>query len=298
MPDFLVRGLPTPASPWALLLDEPQSGQSAALAFDDHILQEMLEAFKAPEPKARLVDSNSPFCVPQAIYPKFCKAPPLDEQVIATNNPRGTVPASSVSDHRKVVEALYEAFMGAFHTNWHCSVLTRYFFEHAHDTFTRDTALYLYHALVEQCKVVLAGASSSLGLVRRQAVETSTLGNWTPLRSRLAPIPFKGDLLFNGEILQQADHLDKEQEQLKKARAFGSKRGSSRSMFRGRSVGSSTSRSPAPVNAPPSQTQSSSRGGHRSRSRSRSRNCPRGRGRSQFGNRKGVSFKEPSPARR
>ena len=35
----------------------------------------------------------------------------------------------------------------------------------------------------------------------------STLGNWTPLRSRLAPIPFKGGLLFDDEILQQADCL-------------------------------------------------------------------------------------------
>ena len=139
------------------------------------------------------------------------------------------------------------------------------FLRNAQDTFTRDAALYLCRALVEQRKVVLAGASSSLGLVSRQAVEMSTLGNWTPLRSRLTPIPFKGDLLFNEEILQQADHLDKEQEQLKKARAFGTKGGSSRFMFKGRSGGSST-RSPAPTNAPPSQTPSS-RGGHGSRSR-------------------------------
>ncbi len=104
----------------------------------------MLEAFKAPEPKARLVDSNSPFRVPQAIYPNFFKAPPLDEQVIARSLPR---PASSVSDHRKVVEALYETFMGAFRTNWHCSVLTRYFFEHAHDTFTRSLLLFTFTTL-------------------------------------------------------------------------------------------------------------------------------------------------------
>ncbi len=141
MPDLLVRGLTTPVSPWALLPDEHQSTQSVALAFDPHILQEMLDAFRAPEPKACLVDANSPFRFPQAIYPKLFKATPLDDQVVATNNPRGTVPALSVFDHRKVVEALYEAFMGAFRTNWHCSVLTRYFFEHAHDAFTRNAAL-------------------------------------------------------------------------------------------------------------------------------------------------------------
>ncbi len=83
----------------------------------------------------------------------------------------------------------------------------------------------------------LKGASSSLGLICCQAVETSILGNWTPLRSRLVPIPFKGGLLFDGEILQQVDCLDKEEVQLKKARSFGSRWGYLRNIFRGHSRG-------------------------------------------------------------
>ncbi len=61
-----------------------------ALALDDHILQELLDAFKALEPRTKLVEQNSYFCVPQTLYPKFFKAPPLDEQVLATSNARGS----------------------------------------------------------------------------------------------------------------------------------------------------------------------------------------------------------------
>ncbi len=69
----------------------------------------------------------------------------MDEQVLATTNIRSYVPAgSSVVDHCKVVEALYEAFIGVFHTNWHASVLVCDLFDMAQDRFTRDVALYLY----------------------------------------------------------------------------------------------------------------------------------------------------------
>ncbi len=299
MPDLLVRGLPPPSSPWALLPDEPQDNRSVALALDDHILQELLDAFKAPEPRVKLVEQTSSFRVPQSLYPKFFKAPPLDDQVLSTSNPRGSVPASTVIDHRRVVEGLYEAFMATFRTNWHASVLVRFFFETAQDRISRDVALYLYRAIVEQRSVCLKGAASSIGLIRRQAVETSTLGNWTPLRSRLAPIPFKGGLLFGGEILQQADCLDKEEEQLKKARSFGVRRGFPRSIFRGQPRGGSSSQSPAPRPAPTSSQQPpSNRRGRRARSRSRSRSSSRGRGRSQSSNRSRVSFKEPPHPRR
>ncbi len=194
MPDLIFRGLLPPSSPWAQLPDDPQDNRSVALALDDHILQELHDAFKAPEPRTKLVEQNSHFRIPQALYPKFFKAPPLDEQVLATSNARGSVPAATVIDHRKVVEALYKVYMATFHTNWHASVLhvVRFFFDTAQDRTSRDVALYLYRALVEQQTNCLKGASSSLGLIRRQAVETSTLGNWTPLRSRLAPIPFTG----------------------------------------------------------------------------------------------------------
>ncbi len=103
--------------------DEPQDNRSVALALDDHILQELLKAFKAPEPCSKLVEQNSSFQVPQALYPRFFKAPPLDEQVRTTSNPRGSVSAATVIDHRKVIEGLYEAFMATFRTNWHASIL-------------------------------------------------------------------------------------------------------------------------------------------------------------------------------
>ncbi len=218
---------------------------------------------KALEPRWRLVEQNSSFWVAQALYPKFFKAPPLDEQVLATINARGPVSAATVIDHRKVVEGLYEAFMATFRTNWHASVLVCFFFETAQDRTSRDVALYLYRALVEQWVICLKGAASSISLIRHEAVETSTLRNWTPLRSRLAPIPFKGGLLFDSEILQQVDCLDKEEEQLKKARSFGSRPGYLSSIFRGHSRGGSTTQSPAPLAAPTSQqSHSSSRGGH------------------------------------
>ncbi len=44
MSGLLVRGLP-PASVWAMLPDEPQGSLGMAVAWDDHILQEMLEDF-------------------------------------------------------------------------------------------------------------------------------------------------------------------------------------------------------------------------------------------------------------
>ncbi len=201
LPDLLVHGPPPSASPWDRLPDNPQSNQSVALAFDDHMLTVLLDAFKAPEPRLKLVDQSLQFKVPQAIYPRFFKAPPLDDQVVSTITPKGTTPNSAVIEHRKVVEALYEAFMGVFRTNWHASVLVRYLFLTASDSCGRNTARYLYRALVEQRTLCLTGASSSLGLIRHQAIETSTLGNWTPLRSRLAPIPFKGGCIFAGEIL-------------------------------------------------------------------------------------------------
>ncbi len=59
MPDLMVWGLPPPSSPWAVLPDDPQDNRSVALALDDHILQELLDAFKAPEPRTKLVKQNS-----------------------------------------------------------------------------------------------------------------------------------------------------------------------------------------------------------------------------------------------
>ncbi len=135
-------------------------------------------------------------------------------------------------EHSIVIEAFYKAFMGVFCMTWHTLVLVNYC--SVADTHARDTAFYLHRALVDQRTIYLFGwASSSLDLIPRQGVETSsTLGNWTPLQSHLGPIPFRGRHLFNGEILQKVDSLDKEEEQLKKPRSFGIKRGSFRNIFR------------------------------------------------------------------
>ncbi len=84
-----------------------------ALAFDDHILAVLLDVFKVfLEPCLCLVNQSSQFKIPQSIYPCFFKAPPLDNQVVSMRTPKGSTPNSVVIEHRKVVEALYEAFMG------------------------------------------------------------------------------------------------------------------------------------------------------------------------------------------
>ncbi len=134
---------------------------------------------------------------------------------------------------------------------------------------------------MEQCKICLSGASSSLGLIPRQGFETSTLGNWTPLRS--SPIPFKGGLLYDGEILQPVDWCDKKEYQLKKARAF-----------RGRSRAGSTSQTPALRPARPRHLLGVVKGAIRDPVFA---TIFRGRGRSQSGSRRGVSFKELPSAR-
>ena len=70
MPDLMVRGLPPPSSPWELLPDDPQDNQSVALALDDHIIQELLKAFKAPEPRTKLVKQNSPVPYSTGVIPE------------------------------------------------------------------------------------------------------------------------------------------------------------------------------------------------------------------------------------
>ncbi len=50
-----------------LLPDKPQGSQAVALGLDDHILLEMLEAFKAPEPRTCLMDQSSLFRIPQSL---------------------------------------------------------------------------------------------------------------------------------------------------------------------------------------------------------------------------------------
>ncbi len=91
-PDLLVQGQPppSPSSPWTILPDEPS--QAVALAFKDHILKELLEAFNAPEPRQHLVDGTSQFHIPQSIYPCFFKAPSPVQQVVCTSNMRAVLP--------------------------------------------------------------------------------------------------------------------------------------------------------------------------------------------------------------
>ncbi len=109
MPDLLVQGLPPP--PWPILPEETQGSQMVALAFSDHVLKELLEAFKAPEPHLRLVDQTSHFRIPQSIYPRYVfQARRLDDPVVSISNLRASKSNSAVIEHRMVVETLYEAF--------------------------------------------------------------------------------------------------------------------------------------------------------------------------------------------
>ncbi len=69
LPDLLDHGPPPSSSPWDLLNEDPQSNHSVALAFDAHMLAVLLDAFKSPEPRIKLVKQSSLFKVPLAIYP-------------------------------------------------------------------------------------------------------------------------------------------------------------------------------------------------------------------------------------
>lgn len=103
---LLVEGPPPSTSSWVVHLEEPQSTAGAALALDDYMLSELLDALKVPETCTRLVDHSSQFWIPSNIYPKLFKPLPLDDQVVVTMNNRGMSPNSNITDHRRIVEAL------------------------------------------------------------------------------------------------------------------------------------------------------------------------------------------------
>ncbi len=125
-------------------------------------------------------------------------------------------PNSDITDHRRIVEALFEAFMDTWRTGWHSVVLVCYLRSIQPNGFGRAVVDALIKALEEQRKISLAGTSSSLGLLHCQAIDVSSLGTWPALKSRLAPLPFRGGLLFDGGFQQEAEKADKEEEQLKK----------------------------------------------------------------------------------
>ncbi len=56
----------------------------------------------------------------------------------------------------------------------------------------------LIKALEEQCNISLSGVSSSLGLLRCQAIDVSCLGIWPAPKFCLAPLSFRVGLLFDG----------------------------------------------------------------------------------------------------
>ncbi len=64
--------------------------------------------------------------------------------------------------------------------------------------FSRAVVDTLIKALEEQHKISFLGASSSLGLLHHEAINVSSLGTWPVLKNHLAPLPFRGGLLFDG----------------------------------------------------------------------------------------------------
>ncbi len=109
-------------------------------------------------------------------------------------------------------------------------------------------------ALEEQRKISLSGASSSLGLLCRQAIDVSSLGTWPALENRLAPLPFRSGLLFDGGFQQEAEKADKGEEQLKRTRSYASKRaGSSRQPFQNGFRANFYAPAPRNTSAPPRQ---------------------------------------------
>ena len=66
-------------------------------------------------------------------------------------------------------------------------------------------------------------AGTSLEHIHCQVVKTLTLGKWTPLHHCLDLIFIRIGGLFDGELLQKTDTLDKEEEQLRKAHSFWGK---------------------------------------------------------------------------
>ncbi len=126
----LVRGPHSLASPWVILPDEPQGSQAIALAFDDHILAELLDASRVLSPgciwwpnhpsstslKASILDSSRlhPWII------RWC------ERVIPG--------ATSLTPWQwNTTTALYEAIMGASR-NWHASLLVWYLYQTASHT--------------------------------------------------------------------------------------------------------------------------------------------------------------------
>ncbi len=298
---LLVEGPPPSTSPWSLQPEEPQGSHGASLALDDHILMEILNAFQVPEPKSRIVDHSSQFKVPPNIYNMFFRSPPLDQHVSAMLNPRGSTPNVAVSEHRRVVEGLYEAFMATWRTNWHSSVLIRYLQTLDMDDGAKAVVDALFKAVVEQRSTSLAGAASSVGLMRRQAIDASSLGNWTALRTRLAPVPFRGSHLFDGATLPTAEDVDKEEEQVKRAKSIASRKGpkpgpsfSSRGRISA-NFGGPTRQQPRQQPQRAQHQQQQQQTTHQSRSRSRSRGRPnkRNRSRGRSSSRPRVSFKGP-----
>ena len=107
-------------------------------------------------------------------------------------------PNSNITDHRRIVEVLFEAFMGTWRTCWHSVVIARYMRSTQPSGFGRAIVNALIKALEEQRKISLSGVSSSLHLLRCQAIDVSCLGTWPALKFCLAPLSFRVGLLFDG----------------------------------------------------------------------------------------------------
>ncbi len=90
-------------------------------------------------------------------------------------------PNSNITDHHRIVEALFEAFLGTWHTGWHSVLLAIYLGSIQLNGFGRAVVDALFKALEEQHRISLLGTFSSLYLLCRQAIDVSSLGTWPAL---------------------------------------------------------------------------------------------------------------------
>ncbi len=103
-----------------------------------------------PEPRTRLVDHPSQFRI---FWGFQITVVPLNNQVVATLNDLDLSPKSNFSEHRIVVEALYDTFMGTCRRrrSWHSALLAHYIHEiqlHAFGTAVVDALLKVFKAKI------------------------------------------------------------------------------------------------------------------------------------------------------
>ncbi len=90
--DLLVEGKLSPYSPWALQPEDPPGSQVVSLTLNDHIFQNILQAFRQPKPRTKLASHASSICVSPVLYQMFFGALPLDAHIGTMHKHRGLCP--------------------------------------------------------------------------------------------------------------------------------------------------------------------------------------------------------------